>query len=85
MDFSQREQVQQEVIDAMQANARSSSGNPAMVVLVCVVGTLLAFLVGNTFLYYYAQQKFPSKKKKTLGKKQIKRRALKNGLQMPSD
>jgi hypothetical protein len=39
-----------QVLAAMHAAARANSANPAMTILLAVIGTLFAFLIGNSLL-----------------------------------
>ncbi|KAI5083902.1 hypothetical protein GOP47_0000071 [Adiantum capillus-veneris] len=67
--------------------ARSAAGgfNPALVVLLVVIGVVLLFVVGNYVLYSYAQKTLPAKKKKPVSKKKIKRERLKRGIAPPGE
>lgn len=59
--------------------------NPGLIVLLLVGGLILAFLVGNYFLYMYAQKTLPPKKKKPVSKKKMKRERLKQGVSAPGE
>lgn len=59
--------------------------NPGVVVLIVVLGLVLFFLVGNYVLYVYAQKTLPSKKKKPVSKKKMKRERLKQGVSAPGE
>ncbi|KAA8518779.1 hypothetical protein F0562_016447 [Nyssa sinensis] len=59
--------------------------NPGLIVLLLVGGLLLAFLVGNYFLYMYAQKTLPPKKKKPISKKKMKKERLKQGVSAPGE
>lgn len=59
--------------------------NPGLIVLLVVVGLLLIFLVGNYVLYSYAQKTLPTRKKKPVSKKKMKREKLKQGVSAPGE
>ncbi|XP_027175428.1 DNA-binding protein S1FA-like [Coffea eugenioides] len=59
--------------------------NPGLIVLLLVGGLILAFLVGNYFLYMYAQKTLPPKKKKPVSKKKMKKERLKQGVSAPGE
>ncbi|XAR60466.1 hypothetical protein NMG60_11033865 [Bertholletia excelsa] len=59
--------------------------NPGLIVLLLVGGLLLMFLVGNYFLYSYAQKTLPQRKKKPISKKKMKREKLKQGVPMAGE
>lgn len=59
--------------------------NPALIVLLVVVGIVLLFLVGNYALYIYAQKTLPPRKKKPVSKKKMKREKLKQGISAPGE
>lgn len=59
--------------------------NPGLIVLLLVGGLILTFLVGNYFLYMYAQRTLPPKKKKLVSKKKMKRERLKQGVSAPGE
>ncbi|KAF1866951.1 hypothetical protein Lal_00018337 [Lupinus albus] len=59
--------------------------NPALIVLLVVVGLLLTFLIGNYVLYIYAQKTIPPRKKKPVSKKKLKRERLKQGVSAPGE
>lgn len=59
--------------------------NPAVIVLVVVVGLLLVFFVGNYALYVYAQKNLPQKKKKPVSKKKMRKERLKQGVSAPGE
>lgn len=63
-------------------NGRKAAGgfNPALTVLLVVVGVVLLFVVGNYALYVYAQKTLPPRKKKPVSKKKMKRERLKQGI-----
>ncbi|XP_024393659.1 DNA-binding protein S1FA [Physcomitrium patens] len=67
-------------------DVETSSGlNPGLIVLIVVLGSLVVFLVGNFFLYQYAQKNLPAKKKKPVSKKKLKKEKLKAGVRPPGD
>ncbi|XP_019191247.1 PREDICTED: DNA-binding protein S1FA-like [Ipomoea nil] len=59
--------------------------NPGLIVLLVVGGLVLAFLIGNYFLYMYAQKTLPAKKKKPVSKKKMKKERLKQGVSAPGE
>ncbi|CAL0309863.1 unnamed protein product [Lupinus luteus] len=59
--------------------------NPALIVLLVVVGLLLTFLIGNYVLYTYAQKIIPPRKKKPVSKKKLKKERLKQGVSAPGE
>ncbi|KAE9585460.1 putative transcription factor S1Fa-like family [Lupinus albus] len=66
-------------------NVDSRGFNPALIVLLVVVGLLLTFLIGNYVLYIYAQKTIPPRKKKPVSKKKLKRERLKQGVSAPGE
>ncbi|KAL3700561.1 hypothetical protein R1sor_018583 [Riccia sorocarpa] len=82
--------------DDMDASAFSRQGtfstkapdqgfNPALIVLLVVVGTVLIFIVGNYALFTYARKTLPPRKKKPVSKKKLKRERLKAGVAPAGD
>eukprot|EP00740_Mantoniella_antarctica_P015890 CAMPEP_0181369820 /NCGR_PEP_ID=MMETSP1106-20121128/13026_1 /TAXON_ID=81844 /ORGANISM="Mantoniella antarctica, Strain SL-175" /LENGTH=65 /DNA_ID=CAMNT_0023486431 /DNA_START=208 /DNA_END=405 /DNA_ORIENTATION=- len=59
----------------------TSKSNPSLLIIGVVTFIVAAFFIGNVVAYTYAKQMYPSKPKKALGKKQMKRNALKKGVQ----
>ncbi|CAM6095944.1 unnamed protein product [Calypogeia fissa] len=59
--------------------------NPALIVLVVVLGTVLLFVVGNYALFTYANKTNPPRKKKPVSKKKLKRERLKAGVAPAGD
>ncbi|KAJ8899938.1 hypothetical protein K2173_019643 [Erythroxylum novogranatense] len=59
--------------------------NPGLIVLLVVGGLVLTFLIGNYALYVYAKKNLPSKKKKPVSKKKMKRERLKQGVSAPGE
>lgn len=71
------------IIDGGDERARGL--NPGLIVLLVVGGLVLLFLVGNFALYMYAQKTLPTKKKKPVSKKKMKRERLKQGISAPGE
>ncbi|KAJ7551644.1 hypothetical protein O6H91_06G022900 [Diphasiastrum complanatum] len=71
----------QEVLKA----AKGKGFNPALTVLVVVIGVVLLFVVGNYVLYFYAQRVVPPRKKKPVSQKKLKRERLKQGIPPAGD
>lgn len=59
--------------------------NPAVIVLLVVVGLVVLFLGGNYALYMYAQRTLGPKKKKPVSKKKLKKERLKQGVSAPGE
>ncbi|PHU06642.1 hypothetical protein BC332_23131 [Capsicum chinense] len=59
--------------------------NPGLIVLIVIGGLVLTFLIGNYFLYMYAQKTLPPKKKKPVSKKKMKKERLKQGVSAPGE
>lgn len=66
-------------------NVSEAGFNPSLTVLVVVVGTLIAFLVGNYFLWSYAQKVLPAKRKKPISKKKMQKERMKRGVSMAGE
>jgi hypothetical protein len=64
---------------------RSQGLSPGVLVLVVVTGVLLAFFVGNYFLFNYYQKVAPPRKKKPLSKKKLEREKRKQGVNMSGE
>ena len=72
--------------DSKAAAAAAAESNPAMTIVVLVLGFLVVAMGVNVFLWWKAQSEAgPRKSKKALGAKAKKRQILKQGLQMPSE
>lgn len=69
----------------MTKDAKATGFNPGLIVLLVVGGLLITFLVGNYALYMYAQKTLPSRKKKPVSKKKLKREKLKQGVAVPGE
>ncbi|XP_057984182.1 DNA-binding protein S1FA-like [Malania oleifera] len=66
-------------------DAGAKGFNPALIVLLLVVGLLSIFIIGNYLLYTYAQKTLPPKKKKPVSKKKLKKERLKQGVSAPGE
>ncbi|KAI4349177.1 hypothetical protein L6164_009805 [Bauhinia variegata] len=66
-------------------NSEAKGFNPALIVLLLVVGLLVVFLVGNYVLYAYAQKTLPPRKKKPVSKKKLRKEKLKQGISAPGE
>ncbi|CAH2064231.1 unnamed protein product, partial [Thlaspi arvense] len=70
---------------AGKAAAEAKGLNPGLIVLLVVGVPLVVFLITNYVLYVYAQKNLPSKKKKPVSKKKLKREKLKQGVPVPGE
>lgn len=70
---------------AFSTKAETQGFNPALTVLVVVLGTVLLFVIGNYALFTYAKKTLPPKKKKPVSKKKLKRERLKAGVAPAGD
>lgn len=62
-----------------------SEGNPALTILIVVVGVVVLFLCTNVALWYWAQRNAPPKPKKRIGVKKARKEKLKMGVQPAGD